>query len=78
MNNKLAIKELMDNQRSIAQQLHDMRISKQLALEEVSVKTGIPAYIIDSQEIGMNVLKISVVFQLAKFYGKTVKITLSD
>lgn len=78
MSIKPAIQNLIQEHRSLAQQLHDLRISKNKTLEDVNLATKIPEHIIDAQETGTAYLNMPVVFQLAKYYGKKVKIDLVD
>lgn len=51
-NSKQAIKNLIQDHGSIAQQLHQIRSSKQLSLKQVCIETGLPEYVVDSLEIG--------------------------
>ncbi len=73
-----AMKDQKRCQRSLSQQLHDLRISNRLSIEEVHVKTGIPTWWIDAIEIGNRELKLEHLYILAKFYGKRVAILLED
>ena len=50
MRNK-EIKELIRLQGSLAQQLHQIRSSKQLSMERVCAETGVPMYILDNLEL---------------------------
>ena len=77
-NKKQAIKELIQNYGSIAQQLHQLRMSKQIPLDKVSHDTGIPLYILDDMEIGRHSLQLSNLYILAKYYGKKIHIQLID
>ena len=73
-----AMKDQKRCQRSLSQQLHDLRIANRLSIEEVHVKTGIPTWWIDAIEIGNRELKLEHLYILAKFYGKRVVILLED
>ncbi len=42
MSNKSAMKNLSEARRTLAQQLHALRISRRLTIDEVRIKTGIP------------------------------------
>lgn len=75
---KSTIKELNETQRSIAQQLHDARISAQMTLEKVHEATKIPIYLIDKMEIGIKPVDFTQICQLAKAYNKRVQINLID
>ncbi len=77
-NKKQAIKELIQNYGTIAQQLHQLRVSKQLSLERLSHDTQIPLYILDDMEIGRRSLQLSTLYILAKYYGKKIHIQLID
>ncbi len=77
-NKKQAIKELIKNHGTIAQQLHQLRVSKQLSLEKLSHDTKIPIYILDDMEIGSHPLQLSNLYILAKYYGKKIHIQLID
>ena len=57
-------------------QLHEARISAHLSLVQVEKLTGIPADVIDRLEVGIKPVDIGHLHQLAKAYGKTVKISL--
>lgn len=74
---KSVIKELTKEERSVAQQLHDIRVSKQLELEDVYHATKIPIHIIDKHEIG-TMMQIHTIFILAKYYNKKVQINFID
>ena len=69
--------ELQEQTQSLAQQLHNIRISKRLTLEQVSCETKVPAYVIDAMELGVK-NNISDLYVLAKYYGKRVQIQLVD
>ena len=77
-NKKQAIRELIQNHGTIAQQLHQLRVSKQLSLEKLSHDTRIPLYILDDMEIGSHPLQLSNLYILAKYYGKKIHIQLID
>ncbi len=77
-NRKKAIKELIFNQGSIAQQLHQLRISKHLSAEQVCAETDIPPYVLDNLELGRGNLNLGSLYPLAKYYGKKVQISLVD
>ncbi len=77
-NKKQELKELIMMQGSIAQQLHQIRISKQLTMEQVCCQTGMPDYILDSMEIGRRSLHFPELYLLAKYYGKKLKIEFVD
>ena len=77
-NKKQAIRELIQNHGTIAQQLHQLRVSKQLSLERLSHDTQIPLYILDDMEIGRRSLQLSTLYILAKYYGKKIHIQLID
>lgn len=64
--------------RNIGQQLHDIRISKKLSLDEVSHQSRVPVHLIDAQEIGLMSIKMDIIYKLAKLYGKKVQISLID
>ena len=77
MRNK-EIKELIRQQGSLAQQLHQIRSSKQLSMERVCAETGVPMYILDNLELGRGGINMGAVYALAKYYGKKVQILLQD
>lgn len=77
-NNKQAIKNFIQDHGSIAQQLHQIRSSKQLSLKQVCIETGLPEYVVDSLEIGHGALRLPDLYLLAKYYGKKVQISLID
>ncbi len=78
MNNKDKLKDLIQTQGSLAQQLHQIRISKQLSMEKVCAETRIPEYVLDGMEIGTRSLRLVELYLLAKYYGKKVQISLVD
>ncbi len=75
---KQELKDLIMIQGTIAQQLHQIRISKQLTMEQVCCQTGIPDYVLDNMEIGRRPLRFSDLYLLAKYYGKSLKIQFVD
>ena len=78
MSNKSAMKNLSEDRRTLAQQLHDLRISRQLTIDEVHVKTGIPGWWIDAIELGNRELRLEHLYVLAKLYNRKVVISLED
>ena len=78
MSNKSAMKNLSEARRTLAQQLHDLRISRQLTIDEVHVKTGIPTWWIDAIELGNRELRLEHLYVLAKLYNRKVVISLED
>jgi len=72
------LKDLIMLQGTIAQQLHQIRISKQLTIKQVCAQTGIPDYILDNMEIGKRPLHFPELYLLAKYYGKNLKIQFVD
>ena len=78
MSNKSAMKNLSEDRRTLAQQLHDLRISRQLTIDEVHVKTGIPTWWIDAIELGNRELRLEHLYVLAKLYNRKVVISLED
>ena len=68
--------EIIKIRNGIARQLHEARISAHLSLVQVEKLTGIPADVIDRLEVGIKPVDIGHLYQLAKAYGKTVKISL--
>ena len=58
------------------QNQRDTRISAHLSLAQVEKLSGIPADIIDRLEVGIKPVDLGHLHQLAKAYGKAVKITL--
>lgn len=75
---KSTIKEMNETQRSIAQQLHDARISTRMTLEQVNEVTKIPIHLIDKIEIGVKQIDFTHICQLAKAYNKKVQINLIE
>ncbi len=61
---------------NISRQLHEARVSAHLSLAQVEKLTGIPADFIDRLEVGIKQVDIGHLYQLAKAYGKKVKINL--
>ena len=68
--------EIIKIRNGIARQLRDTRISAHLSLAQVEKLSGIPANIIDLLEVVIKPVDIGHLHQLAKAYGKTVKISL--
>ena len=68
--------EIIKIRNGIARQLRDTRISAHLSLTQVEKLSGIPANIIDLLEVGIKPVDIGHLHQLAKAYGKAVKISL--
>ena len=68
--------EIIKIRNGIARQLREARISAHLSLTQVEKLSGIPANIIDLLEGGIKPVDIGHLHQLAKAYGKTVKISL--
>ena len=68
--------EIIKIRNGISRQLHETRISAHLSLVQVEKLTGIPANVIDRLEVGIKPVDIGHLHQLAKAYGKTVKISL--
>jgi len=66
--------EIIKIRNGIARQLREARISASLA--QVEKLSGIPANIIDLLEVGIKPVDLGHLHQLAKAYGKAVKITL--
>ena len=68
--------EIIKIRNGIARQLREARISAHLSLTQVEKLSGIPANIIDLLEFVIKPVDIGHLHQLAKAYGKTVKISL--
>ena len=68
--------EIIKIRNGIARQLREARISAHLSLAQVEKLSGIPANIIDLLEVGIKPVDLGHLHQLAKAYGKAVKITL--
>ena len=68
--------EIIKIRNGIARQLRGARISAHLSLAQVEKLSGIPANIIDLLEVGIKPVDLGHLHQLAKAYGKTVKISL--
>ena len=68
--------EIIKIRNGISRQLHETRICAHLSLAQVEKLTGIPADVIDRLEVGIKPVDIGHLHQLAKAYGKTVKISL--
>ena len=77
-NKKQTIRELIQSHGNISQQLHQLRMLKQIPLDKVSHDTGIPLYVLDDMEIGRRSLLLSNLHILAKYYGKKIHIQLVD
>ena len=68
--------EIIKIRNGIARQLREARISAHLSLAQVEKLSGIPANIIYLLEVGINTVDIGHLHQMAKAYGKAVKISL--
>ena len=68
--------EIIKIRNGISRQLHEARIGAHLSLLQVEKLSGIPADVIDRLEVGIKPVDIGHLHQLAKAYGKTVKISL--
>ena len=65
-------------QQEINQQLFDLHCQAKTSLEEISIKTGMPDYVIDALEHTSARCNLGNLISIASFYNKHIKVEIVD